>query len=919
MKRYFFVSLFSIVLACTTLLAQQARPVTPPPLDTLRIENAYWKIGYNTRGIAALVGVSDPYRANLLGGELGDVLLNYKVKDGVWLRLQPRNREMKVDERSGTISYHDVGTGKTIEMTQVFKLDGEVLHWSIEITNNSAFPIDIGDLAITFPTRRVSGRNRMAIFEESYSRHPFISGDASFVYFSRINGEAPHFLLTVDPGTKLEYTEGSRMYVYSGKTGTAETRGTWRQEHTREWLQPAGSPKSKMTFGFTLQIADSYQQMKDQIFANRSIDIDVLPGMTLPINQKAKFSLKTLCSIDAIEAEFPAQTTVKYIGKKGDHTHIYEVEFRKLGENMLTVKFDGGRKTYLEFFSCESPETVTKKRSSFLVNSQQFRDPSKWYDGLYGVYDMKNGQLRGPDNPDRYDEVLTYFLASDDPVLGKAPFIASKNVVFPNDEEIASLDYHLKNFVWGKFQRTDKESPYPYGIYGIPNWFILRNEELRATQVANTTNMHLWRTFDYAHMAMFYWHMYQIATLYPGKSKFMTAEQYLETAYQTAKAFYIYPALLRGDYYEPFKWGCYNELVFVDIIDELEAKGFKDKAADLRHEWEKKVKWFIYDEPYPYSSEYVTDRTAFESTYFLAKYGVLNNMKSDTNLWFDPNADKWYSHPVVTKEAARDFMDRQHYAGLTTRGYLEKQWYRLGADGTVSYMARMSSTTVIDYGYRFADDPYEWLRLGYAGYLSSYGVVNTGTSESNYGFWYPGKEKDGAMGQAFTTAKFGTPWILTEESRGPWRYCGEGDLGMCAITRTAVTMLVDDPIFGWSIFGGNMTEEPNRFAIYPDDGSRIRFRIINNNIRIGLELDRDNWSASQPIVVNKDMRSMELKLENGTGNRHTTRLTIDANGARNPSLNVEGKNISSKRDRYGNYVFEFPVEKNVSALKVSWR
>ena len=941
MKRSF-IFIFLLFLLNLNVSAQQ-RPQQVQPLDTLRMENAHWKLAYTTRGVNSLEMVKDVYHANLLSGDLSDVLLAYKVKDGVWLRMNPRNREMKTDAQAGTISYRDVGIGNTIEMTQLFRLEGDVIHWTIDIVNNSKFPIEIGDLAFSFPWNGGRGGNPVPIFEGAFIKHAFISGDASFFYFTRYNGEAPYFMMTVDPGTMLEYFDISedgrdyRAFIYSGKTGTAETRGTWRQEHTRAWLQPAGMNQDKMSFGFTMHIADSYPQMKEILVANRSIYVDVVPGMTLPITQKAKFSLNTLCSIDSIVAEFPTKTALQYLGKKGANTHIYEVAFSKLGENMLTVYFDGGRKTHFEFFSCESPEIITKKRSSFLVNSQQFRDPSKWYDGLYGVYDMKNGILRGPDNPDIFDEEKTYYIASDDPILGKAPFIASKNVVFPDDAEIASLEYHIKNFVWGGLQRTDQESPYPYGIYGIPNWYITRNEDLRRTQTSGSLeNMHVWRTFDYPHMLMLYWHMYRIATLYPEKSNYMTADQYLEMAYGTAKGYYKYPAELRGDYYEPFKWGCYNELLIVELMDELEKKGFPEKAAELRFEWEKKAKYFIYDDRYPYRSEYAMDRTAFESTYFLAKYAVLNDMKPDENLWFDHNAQRWYSHPVVTKAAARDFMERQHYAGLAVRGYLEKQWFIYGSDFNSSfnryprrssdrsshtYMARMGGHSILDFGYRFADDPYEWLRLGYASYLGPYALVNTGTTESNYGYWYPGKEKDGAMSQLYMSVKVGSPLPGASllESRGPLRYCGEGDLGMCAITRSAVTMLVDDPVFGWTVFGGNMSEESKQFSVYPDDGCRIRFRLINDNIRLGLELDRDNWSAANPIMVNKDMKSMDLKLENATGNKHTARLTVDAKGARNPRLSVDGKNISSKRDRYGNYVFEIPVEQKESSLKLTWR
>ena len=73
-------------------------------------------------------------------------------------------------------------------------------------------------------------------------------------------------------------------------------------------------------------------------------------------------------------------------------------------------------------------------------------------------------------------------------------------------------------------------------------------------------------------------------------------------------------------------------------------------------------------DPYPFRSEFSLDRTAFESSYALAKYGVLNQMLPDTNLWYDKNYEKWYSHPNVSQEDARTFMDKQLQAGLACRG-----------------------------------------------------------------------------------------------------------------------------------------------------------------------------------------------------------------------------------------------------------
>ena len=48
----------------------------------------------------------------------------------------------------------------------------------------------------------------------------------------------------------------------------------------------------------------------------------------------------------------------------------------------------------------------------------------------------------------------------------------------------------------------------------------------------------------------------------------------------------------------------------------------------------------------------------------------------------------------------------------------------------MSYMAKMGGWSILDYGKYFADDPYDWLHLGYASYLSSWSLMNTGTGDS---------------------------------------------------------------------------------------------------------------------------------------------------------------------------------------------
>ena len=911
--------------------------------NLISIENPNWRIWCGEKRIESIVNLHDTLSPVFPGRNYGDVLVSYKVEGGMWQKISAERREMSYDEASGCVTYTDKGIGNAIVMSQKFSLDGEEVIWEIELRNNTRFPILLGDVAPAFPWNKPYSKSEFTptpdepevieeeTFERRFTKHHFIKGNTSFIYYTRFGGQAPYYIWTADSDTHMEYwaydNRTYRAYIHSGKSGEEQTRGTWRNKHTFGKLQPAGQEGDHVRYSFRFNDAGSYDEMREIIYANKLMDIHVLPAMTIPKGQYGYFALHTQSAIDSVTAEFPEKTCIEPLGMMKEDIYGYRVQFDRLGENQLTIHYDGDRKTYLEYFSILSPETMMKERARFLVETQQIRQPGKWFDGLYGPYDMKNGKLLTPEEPDIYDRVRTYFIASDDPALGKAPFIASKNEVFPDDAEIASLEYHIKNFVWGGLQRTDKEEPYPYGIYGTPNYNINRNPELKATQSDFRPEvMRAWRSFDYPHVIMLYWHMYRIATLYPEKCTYLDADGYLERAYQTAKAYFLYPTELHGDYYETFKWGCYNELLIPELINELEIKGQDEKADLLRGYWERKAKYFIYDDPYPYHSEYEMDRTAFESSFALAEYALKNPMESDDSLWYDNNFKVWYSHPDVNDKATWDFMDRQFYANLSCRGVLEAEWNTLGSDffgssdhSEHSYMARMGGYGVLNYALKYDEDPTDWLSLGYASYLDPYGVMNVGDEESGYGYWYPGKEKNGAIGQAYTSEKFGKPWIGTEEDRGPWRFCGEGDLGMCAITRTATSVLVNDPIFGWVYYGGRMNAAGDKqFELYPDDGVRQDMWIISGGSKVHIKLERDNWSTEKPVTVDLSSGKAVFTIANGTSDSHSTRVLVETAGCRS-TLSAEGKRLKASGLKGTASIYTIPISSNEARFELKWR
>jgi len=936
-------------LACALTTPSVAASQSASPAAST-MERGNFRFAYDERGISLLAHAHDPFGATLTAATTGrggrgapstpptlSLTVSYRAgADTAWTSVSTRGTTWSASPERGTVTYTSPANAP-LRIVETYKTDGKALDWTIDLESIGPRAVHVGDVAISIPVAGPAGENPQQIFERGFLRHKFISGTGSFFFYTRASGAPPFLLVTVLPGTKLEYfgaaagRGGEALYIHSARSGAAETRGTWRQAHTALELAPG----NKRLYGFRLQWANSYDELRSLIYDAGLFDVRVVPGMTVPESLTARFSLHTKAKIESITAEFPSQTTVRHVSEPQPGTHVYEVAFRKLGENMLTIRHDGGRKTYLEFFATEPLETLIKKRAAFLVNRQQIRDSTKWWNGVYGIYDMRAKVTRTIDDPDIFLDRMVYALTCDDPGLSKAPFLAAKNAVYPDQHEIESIEYYIKNFVWGGLQRRDDEKPYAYGVYGTPNWYINRDSTRRrvyaqhlangATALRDLGKEHVWRSYDYPHVVMLYFHMYQIAKRYPEMSKYLDAAGYLTRAYETARAFYTYPYELYPSYYETYKWGLYNELVVLDLIDALRAEGFPDRAAWLRAEWEKKTKYFVYDDRYPFRSEYAFDRTAFESSYAFAKYGATHDMKPDSNLWYDVKLEKWYSHPSVKREDSRAFMDRQLASGLVVRGWLNPAYYTLGADPGVSYMAAMGGWGVLDYALNFAPRPSDWLQLGYASYLSSWSLMNTGRPETNYGFWFPGKENDGAAGWQFMSSKAGNAWMGSSypggvtEPRGPWHYDGEIDLGFGAALRMAATIVTRDPIFGWLAYGGVLKENGNSLQVVPRDGLRRRFDVILADTaprRVKLELDRDGFVREGAIALDKRATRIMFNVENRTGNAHTTVLKLALPSSATYAVLQDGKPLTLQQTDDWDYPSRVDLSMKGPATKV---
>lgn len=830
-------------------------------------------LGWDAGTLTSLRCAGDSFPTEYIepGQRLGHVLVAWRRPNGEWQHLDsqtaaPADREVLEVAHAGCAARyraHDV-EGAVLEVEVRLQPSGRDLRWTVRLRNLSGTPIEVGDLALPLAMHTLFKGDGPPT--ASVLKHSFISGNGSFLFWMRSNSVGPYLMMTPEASTALEFwdrTHGSkdtppvyRAYIHSSAQGEAVAAkgGRWRQPHTSLVLPPTGKAASH-EYAFRLRWVDSYAGVQQRLAEQGLLDVQVAPGMTVPTDLFTVVALRSSNHVRLVVAEHPDSTDVTPQGRRGDY-QLYRVQFRRLGENMLTVQQADGRSTRLEFFATEPLETLICKRGAFIAGHRQ-TDASKWYNGLLSEWNMESGVLLSPDNYDRIRGWRVYEVTCDDPGLSKPAFLATKLAEYPDQQQVNALDDYIQHFVWGGLQRTTEESD-SYGIYGIIDWKQNRDSADPGTK----GRQHLWRPYDYPHMIVMYWGMYRVARDFPGIHTRLGTAAYLERTYSTAMALFTVPKRLID--WEAYQTGFYNEIVIPALIDELDAVGQTDKAATLRAEWQKKVDYFVTGGPNLFGSEYAFDSTGFESTGAIARYALDHGGAS------------------FTPAQASEFSRTQVRANLFCRGVVEKAYYLYGSDYraeggdayTLSYMAQMGGAGVLDHALHDRLDPDATIRLGYASYLSAWALMNTGSEASGYGYWFQGKANDGGAGGGFEPAAMSTTWLGQPNHRGSWYYSCEIDLGFCGAVRCARTVVADDPVFGQFCFGGVLTSSAGTLQIISRDGVRRRLSLRVNGQAVDVEVSGGRFAREQAIHWSSAAGRLLLSLEREQSANGTVRVQV---------------------------------------------
>lgn len=791
---------------------------------------------------------------------LGDLVLHVKRKD------EESGATMTTGLSSDTRTIHDHGASVTIAYTGHSQNDGglhglalttsfglagpsgNILDWTIKITNTSSEDLEVEDLGLPLLMNSYWGNDQTSNYEQRVHRHSFVGLHGSYIYWQRPNGEGPTLVMTPHTNTSLEFKQRFRdgeapfgedlphweglteFYVHSKHV--SKVRADKARQYlpaTSRTLQRGGSCE----YGFSFAWADGYQDLHDILYASGGFDIISMPGMVVPTNLTATMAVRCTSEITSVSSHeglkvSPAGSSKNY--------KLFKLSFDKLGEHQVTISTADSRSTVLQYYCIEPIVDLIKKRTQFLIE-HQLAESKRGYDGAFLQWDMTRQRLiTWDDYPEESRGGWKEWMAggSDDLGLAPAAFMTEKCLVFPKQNEITAVDYHIDHFLFNYLiTAKDAKGELTYQVY---RWYD--------GQDGTPEDTGIWRCYNYTHIANTLLNMYRIATAYPRLTFRRGKDEYLHLAYEIVNAMYTKIALPNpiGDAANTL--GLMGESTVVELIDTLNLEGKLAEADTLRSYVDRKMRYFK-DVKYPFASEQTIDTTGFEAVYTFAK---LHNDKA--------------------------LVEKCQKASLASRG-LQPLWYYYGSDNrmmgeaywNLGYETQLGAWQQQDYLVNFskqADEEFaDSMRSTYGAYLAGWANINSGQID-------PNPANIGAAAWQYQSEGGMASWPFMPLVGSWWAWSGEADLGFWGALRTACVNVVHDPIVGLYAYGGEVELVDGKYYIEPKDGVQRRFCLFTIG-NLGVSIDNARYSRA---VVSEDGSSIELSVKNNVAEQNTAIIKL---------------------------------------------
>ena len=642
--------------------------------------------------------------------------------------------------------------------------------------------------------------------------------------------------------------------------------------------------------------SDSIEQretnMRSILYQNGLIDAIAVPGFQTALNMDTRLDLHyddSLIKVDSVdiqcvhendpfdEAHTPEhrsgmvnnsrtgrglhdgnegyEESVSFVETKtvdGEQHHIYDLHFGCIGNNSVRVEYKlkvgdewVSKFTQFEFNVLTELDQASDTHADFMVNETQDTNPDSATYGIYSDWYFASGRDSNQRNH-----------WGDDWSHDNINFIAMKNYLNPDAEQVKSIETYLIDFMWNTYMKNTQDN------------FIVANY-LSASGAYSTSSGPYTRTFSEVMEATGFFNMYRIVKAYPDLIEYRKpAAWYLEKAYG------IYSNRVGTG-----AIGFYGEQQIPDMIEALYAEGMDEEAFNLqeRFAWNKANN--CINATYPYGSEFAYDNTGEE--------GAFAAIQALTKYWPDSDAAK----------NAYSAMSMANHKTRAMRG-IQPTWYQyadpvfIGGESwwNFQYTASLAGSIMDDW-MRYEEledgDTTAWAaRVNYAAKISNFNAINMGQISDKYVGNVSWRYNMYKGGYGAMNVNDGGTRVM---NNGWQDFSGESDEGLYGSLLRISADVVNDPIFGLYCYGANVTADETSYTVIPTDGFGKRVNILDQKIYV--ETTQDTITSAKFAM---DGSSIELNVKGYTAASHVSHIALSGAGLKDGfyAINVNGEKVS---------------------------
>ncbi|MCH7903219.1 MAG: hypothetical protein IH944_01475 [Armatimonadetes bacterium] len=700
-----------------------------------------------------------------------------------------------------------------------FELPGTMpqVVWEVTLKNRSRHAVEIGELGFPLAFNNLYdgfGWNDDQLKRLWNSRvyvHKFIGGGASWLFAQRMTAETPGLLVFPGTDTSWEFYNHVRaslttsyqwegipvVYVYSKATIERERGEGWHNDHTSLILEPGEERTMQMRFVPTE--SDQQDGVHQTLVACDRPAVRLLPGAVAPIDvgiaiEVAGASPKEFLFSRETESQIDTDESGGFCFVKPSTPGPLRVSFRD----------DEGRICHTHLLLTEPLGDLIRSRAEYIHRFQIIRKPGSVLDHAFANTDITTGTPVVDLADYREPGGIECSLAD-------ALYLAEKNTVYPDRDQIAALDAFIEEFL-----RDEVQNPGDHSVASV-----LSGEEPFGAYVG--------RPLGYPHVTNLYHSMYRIASTYGETASAPLV--YLRWAAATATAMFN------------FGWRHYVRTVGVlgyariyDLLDDLRLEGLTDEHSSLQELVQFKAKELMRHE-YPYAGESVLDTSGFEEVFAAAKF-----REDDTHLERTVRcafavrslAPSWWWYG--SDKRCWDGNDSTPTRAMADRGEL--------CLGHTTIPNSLIFYDLLDRDYLAIPDAY--MRLAFGGMLGPWALVRP----------------DGAASLCYCPDQSSKHWGFN-------RYTGASGLGYYHYLRRVGSYVLPDHAQGVFTFGCHFESDDESYVVRPWDG--VGRHIVLRQFGAEFTL---SFGRIVSLKLDRRKRWFELEIENPSDKDVDAKLAI---------------------------------------------